>query len=133
LLRRRGATRFATCDRGCGIIVAIRAGTGSRLGCFTEAMPKDIIEPDTIASAQRRLRRCEAGIALLQDLLAGLTPRTRGYDAVLTWLHELERSRFCRRLELDALSRERRAGAETDTGVRGQVIAFRPRGHASLR
>jgi hypothetical protein len=96
-------------------------------------MPKHPLEPDKIASARRRLRRCEAGVELLRTLLTELPPRSPAYAVGRSWLHELERSCFCRRLELDELLRARRVGPELNAGEQGQVIPFRALGRGPIR
>lgn len=71
-------------------------------------MPKDLNEPELVAGARWRLDRCERALGALRDLLGELTRNTPAYAAALTWTEEVERSCFCRRLELEELLRERR-------------------------
>jgi hypothetical protein len=78
-------------------------------------MPKDILEPDAVDRARTRLDQCARSVDLLRSLLADLPRGTPAHAAALAWTKELERSRFCRRLELEDLTRERR----------GEVLSFR--------
>ena len=72
-------------------------GPGSDGGCSVAG----------IAEARERLARAERRVTRMQLSLRGFDRTDPGLDQLLSCLHALERSRFNRRLELDALLRER--------------------------
>jgi len=63
---------------------------------------------DPIASARRRLGTAELSVEILRSILGEADPASPVARTAREWLHQRERSVFCRRLELDALLRERR-------------------------
>jgi hypothetical protein len=65
--------------------------------------------PDSIASARRKLGTAELSVDILQSILSEAPPASVVAKTARAWLHERERSVFCRRLELDALLKERRS------------------------
>jgi hypothetical protein len=64
--------------------------------------------PEAIASARRSLGVAEESVAILRSILAEAPPASPVAWTARAWLSQRERSVFCRRLELDALLRERR-------------------------
>jgi hypothetical protein len=64
--------------------------------------------PESIASARRSLGTAEASVEILRSILAEAAPASVLARTARAWLDQRERSVFCRRLELDALLRERR-------------------------
>ena len=58
-----------------------------------------------ILAARQRLDRAETRVELMRSILAGTMRGTPAYRMTLRWLNELERSRFCRALELNTLIR----------------------------
>jgi hypothetical protein len=64
--------------------------------------------PQSIANARRRLGSAERSVELLRSILTEAAPASEAATSVRAWLNERERSLYCRRLELDALLRQRR-------------------------
>ncbi len=60
----------------------------------------------TITKARERLGAAEASVEILRSIVADADSVAAGIAR--PWLHECERSVFCRRLELEALLRARR-------------------------
>ena len=69
-------------------------------------MTKVPFRPLGIATAREKLRKAEAVVGILREILADARPEP-AHDAVLAWLKVSERAAFNRRLELDMLLRER--------------------------
>ncbi len=82
-------------------------------------MPRDSFEPDATQSAFERLRRAERCADALRALLREVRSSSDAYEDVLGWLKYWERAVFSRRLELDALWKERRASQRRDDSVIG--------------
>jgi hypothetical protein len=61
-----------------------------------------------LATARERLSRAEARVNAMRSLLGETRRATAAHEMGLRWLEELERSRYCRQLELEALTGERR-------------------------
>jgi hypothetical protein len=74
--------------------------------------------PQSIARARRKLGCAETSVAILRSIVSETAPASVAARTAREWLHERERSVFCRRLELDALLRERRAAPPARTWVR---------------
>ena len=64
--------------------------------------------PEAIASARRRLGTAQRSVEILRSILVEAEPASTLAETVRDWLHERERSVYSRRLELEALLRERR-------------------------
>jgi hypothetical protein len=64
--------------------------------------------PLDLATARERLSQAEARVDLMRSILGATRRSTVAHEMSLQWLKELERSRYCRLLELAALIDERR-------------------------
>ena len=73
---------------------------------------------DPILAARRRLDRADVQVELMRSILGATRRGTPSHEMTLRWLHELERSRFCRALELDGLMKERREHGPAGKAVR---------------
>jgi exonuclease VII small subunit len=66
-------------------------------------------DPPPISQALQRAATAERLVEHLRALLGELDRSTAAYDLALAWLKECERAAFNRRLELEALLKERRS------------------------
>jgi hypothetical protein len=64
--------------------------------------------PTTIPIAAKRLRKAESRVLVLRAMLAAIDPTAADHRPTLTRLKACERALYNRRLELEALQRERR-------------------------
>lgn len=71
-------------------------------------MPYDLSDPPPISLALQRAAQAELRVEHLRALCCELDRSSAAHDLVLAWLEECERAAFNRRLELEALLKERR-------------------------
>ena len=71
-------------------------------------MPYDLSDPPPISLALQRAAQAELRVEHLRALCCELDRSSAAHDLALAWLKECERAAFNRRLELEALLKERR-------------------------
>ena len=95
-------------------------------------MPEHLPAPATIPVAQDRATKAQARVEHLRALLGELDRSSAAHDLALAWLKECERAAFNRRLELEALLKERRRLTLAPRGIamRGRAPAPMSAGRA---